>query len=248
VIRWYAENNIPVEINDSHQWAFRYCGDAIEVADAYLCAINAKKLGVKHYIQQYMFNNPPGISPRMDLAKMLAKIELVESIHDKDFIPYRMVRAGLESMPNDFDEAKGHLANSTRTAMYIKPHIIHVVAYCEGQEITSSKELIESCKIVRGVVNDCLLGLADISSDKKIIERKKQLITEAKCLISKIKEIGDLTNPDTLVKTVTSGIFDAEHLKGNKYTKGLIKTKIVNGACYIVDDDDKIISEMMRLN
>jgi len=131
--------------------------------------------------------------------------------------------------------------------MYIKFHIIHAVAYCEGQEITSSKELIESCKIVRGVVNDCLLGLADISSDKKIIQRKTQLITEAKFLISKIKEIGDLTNPDTLVKTVTSGIFDAEHLKENKYAKGKIKTKIIDGARHTVSEKEEIISEKMRL-
>jgi hypothetical protein len=247
VIRWYAENNIPVEINDSHQWAFRYCGDAIEVADAYLCAINAKKLGVKHYIQQYMFNNPPGISPRMDLAKMLAKIELVESIHDKGFIPYRMVRAGLESMPNDFDEAKGHLANSTRTAMYIKPHIIHVVAYCEGQEITSSKELIESCKIVRGVIKDSVLGLPDITSDEKIIGRKNTLIKEAEFLISTIKKIGELTNPDVLLKAVKYGIFDAEHLKDNPYAKGKIKTNIIEGARYVIDKKNRILSEQDRI-
>ena len=35
-------------------------------------------MGVKDYIAQYMFNVPPSISPAMDLAKMLAKIEMIE--------------------------------------------------------------------------------------------------------------------------------------------------------------------------
>ena len=52
-------------------------------------------MGVKDYIAQYMFNVPASISPEMDLGKMLAKIELVESLIDENFKVYRQARAGL---------------------------------------------------------------------------------------------------------------------------------------------------------
>ncbi len=75
-IAWNGGSGIPVEINEAHQWALRYCHASIEVTTAYLAALSAKRLGVKVYVAQYMFNTPPGISPRMDLAKALAKKEL----------------------------------------------------------------------------------------------------------------------------------------------------------------------------
>ena len=56
-------------------------------------------MGVKDYIAQYMFNVPPSISPAMDLAKMLAKIEMIEGLQDRNFTVYRQARAGLASLP-----------------------------------------------------------------------------------------------------------------------------------------------------
>ena len=74
VMKWHGERNIPVEVNESHHWSLRDAHDAIGVATAYLAAYNAKKMGVKNYIAQYMFNVPAFISPEKDLAKMLAKL------------------------------------------------------------------------------------------------------------------------------------------------------------------------------
>ena len=88
-------------------------------------------MGVKDYIAQYMFNVPPSISPKMDIAKMLAKIEMIESLHDDNFTTYRQARAGLASLPGDLYQAKGQLASSAYLSMAIKPHIYHVVGYCE---------------------------------------------------------------------------------------------------------------------
>jgi hypothetical protein len=105
-ISYYASKDIPVEINESHQWALRNTSDIIEVATAYIASYNAKNLGVKDYVMQYMLNTPPGISFEMDTAKMLAKIELVESLHDQDFRSYRMIRTGLASLSADPDFAK----------------------------------------------------------------------------------------------------------------------------------------------
>jgi hypothetical protein len=79
-----------------------------------------------------MFNTPPETSFIMDLAKMLAKIELIESLHDDRFISVRETRTGLYSMPPDFNFAKGQLAASTMLQMQLEPSIMHVVAYCES--------------------------------------------------------------------------------------------------------------------
>ncbi len=73
VMKWHAERNIPVEVNESHHWSLRYSPDSIAVAAAFIAAYNAKMMGVKVYISQYMFNTPPETSFTMDLAKMLPK-------------------------------------------------------------------------------------------------------------------------------------------------------------------------------
>ena len=60
---------------------------------AYLSAYNARVCGVKDYIAQFMFNSPPGLSDSMDLAKMLAVLDMIKAIftpslhkkHDKGF-------------------------------------------------------------------------------------------------------------------------------------------------------------------
>ncbi|OTA41543.1 MAG: methionine synthase, partial [Symbiobacterium thermophilum] len=80
VFRWHAERGIPVESNESHHWSLRDAPDVVAVAAAYIAAYNAKQAGVTDYVQQLMWNNPPLTSPAMDLAKMLAKLELVESL------------------------------------------------------------------------------------------------------------------------------------------------------------------------
>ncbi|HOJ22917.1 MAG TPA: methionine synthase, partial [Armatimonadota bacterium] len=91
-MRWYAERGLPVEVNEAHHWSLREAHDAVAVAMAYLAAYNARSVGVRHYIAQYMFNTPAGTYAAMDLAKMLAKIELIESLHTEQFTTYRQVR------------------------------------------------------------------------------------------------------------------------------------------------------------
>ncbi len=45
-----------------------------------LAAYNARAFGVQDYIAQLMFNSPPGLSDAMDLAKMLAILDLIEPL------------------------------------------------------------------------------------------------------------------------------------------------------------------------
>ncbi|MBC7129254.1 MAG: cobalamin B12-binding domain-containing protein [Thermoplasmatales archaeon] len=242
VIRWHAQNGVPVEVNESHQWALRYCSDVIEVATAYIATYIAKSAGVKYYVMQYMFNTPPGISPKMDLAKMLAKIEMVEELQDENFRIYRMVRTGLASLSADFNVAKGQMASSIFFAMSIKPHIVHVVGYSEGDHAATADEVIESCKIARGAIENALLGLPDFACDREVQERKRKIKSECSVLLDAIKNLGDgsdasLANPDVIFKAIKIGLLDAPQLRGRPCAKGKDVTRIINGACLSVDPE-----------
>lgn len=217
-IKWYAEQGIPVEVNDSHQWSLRDAPDDVAIAVAFLAAYNAKTLDVRHYIAQYMLNTPPETSPITDLSKMLAKIEMIERLHDENFTSFRQIRTGLKSMPVNPDIAKGHLAASVTMGMMLKPHIVHVVAYCEGDHAAGAKEIVESCRIVRGAARLALRGLPDITHDPVILRKKEELIKKAEAIIDAIRKCGrgskdPLTDPLVLEKAVRSGILHAPHLE-----------------------------------
>ncbi|MBU5439955.1 cobalamin B12-binding domain-containing protein [Tissierella sp. MSJ-40] len=253
VMAWHGERNIPVEVNEAHHWSLRDAHDAIGVATAYIAAYNAKKMGVKNYIAQYMFNVPAFISPEMDLGKILAKIELVESLEDNNFKVYRQARAGLTSFPANLYQAKGQLAASAYLAMAIKPHIYHVVGYCEAHHAAKAEDIIESCMIVRGVLKNEFLGSVDMTKDKNVINRKNKLIEEANLIIDSIKSLtldieDPLGDPDILVEAVKIGILDAPHLIGSNIAKGQLKTRVVSGGLYAYDEKEaRIISEKERI-
>lgn len=253
-MKWHGDREIPVEVNDPHHWSLRDSHDAIAVAVAYISAYNAKKMGVKDYIAQYMFNVPATISPEMDLGKMLAKIELVESLVDENFRAYKQARAGLTSFPANLYQAKGQLAASSYLAMAIKPHIYHVVGYCEAHHAATSEDIIESAMIVRGILKNEFLGSIDMTKDINVQERKNSLIEEAKIIIEAIKslkknDIDPLINPEVLTEAVRIGILDAPHLQGSDIAKGELKTRMVSGALYAYDEENaRIISEKERIN
>jgi methylmalonyl-CoA mutase cobalamin-binding subunit len=252
--RWHAKNDIPVEINESHQWSLRSAHDTIAVAMAYLSAYNAKKAGVRHYIAQYMLNTPLGTSPKMDLAKMLAKIELIESLHNHYFVSLRQVRPGLFSYPLDLDLGKGQLASSIYTGMMLKPNIVHVVGFCEADHAATADDIIESCKITRRVIYDCLLGTLNPLDDKELLMRKNELVKEAQRLIATIRSLGDessidpLIEPVTYVRAIRKGVLDAPDLRNNPIAKGLLKTKMIDGMCMAINPDTgNPIDEVTRL-
>ncbi|MFQ5833456.1 MAG: cobalamin B12-binding domain-containing protein [Candidatus Thorarchaeota archaeon] len=253
--RWHAKHDIPVEINEPHHWSLRSAHDTIAVAMAYLSAYNAKAAGVRHYVAQYMLNTPLGTSPKMDLAKMLAKIELVESLHDHSFLSIRQVRPGLFSYPPDLDMGKGQLSSSIYTGMLLNPHIVHVVGFCEADHAATAEEIIESCKIARRVIHDCLLGTPNPLGDKEVLKRKNELVKEAKLLVAVVHSLSDgtsrdpLIEPKTYVQAVGKGILDAPHLRNNPIAKGQLRTEMVHGACLAIDPKNKTpIDEMTRLN
>ena len=137
-------------------------------------------------------NTPPGTSAAMDLGKMLAKLELIESLVDHDFRVWRQVRAGLSSFPVDLGLAKGQLATSTLVSMNLKPHIVHVVGFCEGDHAATSEDVIESCKIARGVIRNCMHGMPDMTLSEEVQARKAQLLQETRALLEAIARLPEL--------------------------------------------------------
>lgn len=254
LMRWHGERNIPVEVNEPHHWGMRDAPDVIYVVTSFLSAYNAKAMGVKDYIAQYMFNSPAGLSDRMDLAKIFACIELSEALADKNFRVYRQSRTGLLSYPPDPDAARGHLAASVYLQMAIRPHIVHVVGATEAHHATTAKELIESVKIARRAIENALRGAPDMAADPQIQRRKNELVREARVTLEAIKKLArsdvsdPWTDPATLARAVTEGILDAPHLKGSPIAKGQIVTRIIEGMCLAVDPQTgKPLSEAERL-
>jgi len=254
VMRWHAEQGITVEVNEPHHWSLRDAPDVIYVAAAYLSAYNAKAMGVQHYISQYMFNIPAGLSDSMDLARILASCDLVESLADKDFSAYRQTRTGLPSYPIDQDAAGAHLAASIYLQMALRPHIIHVVSACEAHHAATADDIIHNCRAAQHVIAHCLRGTPDMKHDPQVQHRKQELITEAQVLLDGIGRLAEshvrdpLTDPHTLARAVTVGLLDAPHLKGSRIARGEIVTRIVDGACQAVDPvTGKVLSESDRV-
>ncbi|MFW9821119.1 MAG: methionine synthase, partial [Candidatus Thorarchaeota archaeon] len=255
-IKWHGERNIPVEINDAHHWSLRDAPDCIAVADMYLCGIIAKNLGVRHFIAQFMFNTPPASSLNMDLAKILAKNELLHSLKDKNFSVIKQVRTGLASFPLDINKAKGQLAAATMVQLTLKPDIVHVVSYSEADHAAFPEDIIESCKIVDQVISRMYSSEINMI-DNKILKRKEELIKQAKWILNLIPSLAinkeelknPYINPNVLNRLVEYGIFDAPHLKNNKFALGKIKTKITDGGCNSWDNlGQKRYNEIQRIS
>ena len=253
-ILWHAERGIPVEINEAHHWGLRDAHDTISVVMSYISAYVAKSLGVREYIAQYMFNIPHGVTPAMDLARVLAQIELTESLADGRMKIYREVRAGLPFLSGNMNVAKGQLAASTSLAMTVHPHIIHVVGYSEAEQAATPEVVIESCQIVRGVIRSTLCGNVNAALDHKVQRRKEELLQDAGVLLSYIRKYyrnwcGDpFANPDVLADCIRRGVLDAPHIVKNQKFTGNISTKIVDGACVCCHPDSgREISESERI-
>jgi len=238
-MKWNASHDIPVEVNDAHQWSLRDAPDAIAVAAAFLAAYNAKSVGVKHYIAQFMFNTPRNTAAFSDIAKMMATYFFIQTLEDNDFQIIRQVRAGLTHFAGDIDVAKGQLSASTILGMSIKPHIVHVVGFSEAQHAATAHEVIEACKIARGAIRNFMTGWMNPFGDSRIEERAKFLCSEASIILGTIRAIGyamgsddPWADPTVLDFIVRSGIMDAPHLIGGGVAPALIQTRLQDGGYF----------------
>lgn len=250
---WYGSRGIPVEVNEPHHWALRDAHDVITVVMAYIAAYNARAAGVSHYVAQYMFNTPAGITGAADLAKALAQIKMVESLHGPDFFSVRQVRAGLLHISPNLNRAKGQLAASTALALSVMPHIIHVVGYCEGDHAATADDVVESCEIVRGVIKNCWMGMPNMANAQEVKKRRDFLLSEAEVLLGAIKNLGTgdqdaLTSPSVLASAIKQGILDAPHLRGNAHACGQLITRLTpEGVMALHPEQRNEITEAKRL-
>jgi methylmalonyl-CoA mutase cobalamin-binding subunit len=263
VMKWYAEQGIPVELNEPHHWGMRDSSDAVFVVSAYLSAYNARTFGVKDYIAQFMFNSPPGLSDAMDLAKMLTVMDMIAPISSPHFASpnggtegggfriWKQTRTGLLSHPPDPDMARGHLAASIYLQMALKPDIIHIVGHTEAHHAATADDVIEASKIARRAIQNTM-GAPDMTSDPAIKKRRKDLAAEANAILDSIRRLSasnsdPFTDPVALSRAVTSGILDAPQLLNNKFGRGEVRTRIVDGASKAVDPDGRPLPEAKRM-
>jgi hypothetical protein len=252
-IAWHAHHDIPVEVNESHQWSLRNAPDTVAVVTFFLAAYNARRLGVRDYVAQFMFNTPRGTTPAMDMAKMLAKIQLVSELESDYFRIWRQTRTGLAGMPADKESAIGHLCASTSWQMALKPHIVHVVAYSEADHAATAEDVITSARIASGAINSLLQGIPDFALDPIVIKRKDELIFEAGLLVNAIREIAapevadPLTDVETLARAVECGLLDAPDLAGNPTARGAVRASLEDGACRAVDEQNRPLAEAERI-
>jgi hypothetical protein len=228
--------------------------DVICVVSAYLSAYNARAFGVHDYIAQMMFNSPPGLSDAMDLAKMLACLEITAPLETADFRIWRQTRTGLLSYPLDLDAARAHLATSVYLQMALRPHILHVVGHTEAHHAATAADVIEACKLARRSVENALRGQPDMTTDPAVQQRKEELVREANFTLEAIRalagpDVADpFTDPATLARAVTTGVLDAPHLRNNPFARGQIVTRIdERGACIAIDPTTgRALSEQQR--
>jgi hypothetical protein len=253
VMRWYGARGIPVELNEPHHWGMRDAPDTVFVASAYLAAYNARACGVSDYIAQLMFNSPPGHTDAMDLAKMLAVLELIEPLAGPEFRIWKQTRTGLLSFPVDETAARAHLAASVYLQMALRPHIVHVVGHTEAHHAATAEDVIEACALARRVIEQALRGQPDMATDPAVRARAAQLVEETRELLEAITQLAPrsvpypLADATTLARAVAAGLLDAPQLRNNRYAPGRVLTRIVDGACLAVDSAGRPIAERERI-
>jgi len=190
----------------------------------------------------------------MDLAKMLAVLELIKPLADSDFRIFRQTRTGLLSYPVDLDASRAQLATSIYLQMALKPHILHVVGFSEANHAATASEVIESCKMARRAIENGM-EQPDMIQDERIQTRVDELVEEAQITLAAIQNIAPadhphpLADPSTLALAVKTGILDAPHLRNNPYARGESVTHIdQRGACTVIDiNNGNFMDETTRL-
>jgi hypothetical protein len=239
VMTWYGERGIPVELNEPHHWGMRDAPDVVFVASAYLSAYNARAFGVKDYIAQLMFNSPAELSDRMDLAKMLAVLEMVSPLAQSGrgaggeggFRIWKQTRTGLLSYPVEDNAARAHLSASIYLQMALKPDIIHIVGHTEADHAATGQDVIESARMARRAIENAMRQ-PDLTADPEVQRRKAELVAEAGVTLKAIRAVAGpgvpdpLTDPATLAKAAALGILDAPQLRNNPFARGKIVTRL----------------------
>jgi hypothetical protein len=177
----------------------------------------------------------------MDLAKMLAVLDLIAPLAGPDFAIWRQTRTGLLSYPVEVNAARAHLAASVYLQMALRPHVVHVVAHSEAHHAATADDVIEACQLARRAIENALRQ-PDMTADPAVQERKQELVREAQVTLDAIRALAGpgvsdpWTDPVALAQAVTTGLLDAPHLRNNPCARGIVVSRLdQRGACVAVD-------------
>jgi hypothetical protein len=239
-----ARRGIPVEMNDPNQWGSRWAHDTIIVADYGLISAVMTVSGVKSIILQMQFNKPRETGDYADLAKMTAALDVatrVSAYGTSQPNIYRETRTGIESLSPDAQKAKWQLARSTLLQMTIRPHVVHLVSYCEANHAATPEDIIDSSKLVRRAIRVFGEHWRDIVkelSNPIVVQRREYLASEAEFLLRviaglhadcagmRLQQLASfLADPDVLAESIRRRYMTAPGIVHPEYRNESIVTR-----------------------
>jgi hypothetical protein len=136
--------------------------------------------------------------------------------------------------------------------MSLRPHIYHIVGHTEAHHAATADDVIVASRVARRAIENAL-GAPDLTADPIVARRRAELAAETNAILDAIRALAGpdaadpFTDAATLARAVTSGILDAPQLVNNKFGRGEVRTRIVDGACVSVDGTGNPISERERI-
>jgi len=138
--------------------------------------------------------------------------------------------------------------------MALRPHIVHIVGHTEADHAATGGDVIDAARMARRAIDNALRGAPDMLADPALQARVETLLSEAKLTLNAIRGLAAsgvedaLADAETLARAVKLGILDAPHLRNNRFARGEVRTAIVGGACLVVNEEGRAISERERLS
>lgn len=195
-----ARRDIPVEMNDPNHFSSRWAHDTIIVVDYALITAVMLACGVKDMILQLQLNKPRETSDHGDLAKMLASLDLAgEIVAGSGSRLWRETRTGIDSFDPDPDTARHQLARSTFLQLILRPHVIHLVSYCEAMHVAAIEDVIDSSRLVRRCVRvfrQHADELFRLPQHPLVVERRAHVASEARVTLRHIAALDGAAPPE----------------------------------------------------
>jgi len=227
-VRKLTQHGIPVEMNDPNHWCSRWASDAVVVADYALIASVMRACGVQDMVLQMQFNKPKEMSDRGDLAKFMAAKEIAGAMLEPSTRLWLETRTGIEWLEPDLTLARQQLARSTLLQMFMNPHAIHIVSYCEALYAAKPADIALASGVIRKAVrmfHRHETDLLKLLESDELQQRKHYLLDEAKYLLRQIASLNPayhakpnppdippfnaLADPDVLHQALVQGVMGA---------------------------------------
>lgn len=260
-----ARRGIPVEMNDPNHFSSRWAHDTIVAVDYGLITAVMLAQGVKDLILQLQFNKPRETSDHGDLAKMLASLDLAEALVAQSGAGARVcreTRTGIDSFDPDADAARHQLARSTFLQLLVRPHVIHLVSYCEALHVAGADDVIDSSRLVRRcirVFRRHAQELLRLRYHPLVAERRAQLVFEAQYTLRHIAAldgsippeqeaplasmVGRLADPDVLLRALETGAMAAPGIfhAGYPAARNIVTAPLAHGFIECLDPTTGVI-------